>query len=51
MYYHRRDVPLDQLRDVIRGHRRVVGEDSSALLKNSLVLLFRWWGRGKGRSV
>ena len=34
-YYHRRDVPLEQLKRLVEEHRRVVGEESSDVLKDS----------------
>jgi tRNA A-37 threonylcarbamoyl transferase component Bud32 len=46
-YYHRRDVPLNRLREVIQGHRRVVGEEPSALLKNSPRVVVSLVGKGK----
>jgi tRNA A-37 threonylcarbamoyl transferase component Bud32 len=46
-YYHRRDVPLDRLREVIREHRRIVEEEPRALLKNSLRVAVSLVGKGE----
>ena len=48
-YYHRRDVSLNRLREVIQGHRRVVGEEPSSLLKNSPRVVVSIVGKGKER--
>jgi tRNA A-37 threonylcarbamoyl transferase component Bud32 len=46
-YYHRRDVPLDRLKEVIQGHRRIVEEEPQALLKNSPRVVVSLVGKGK----
>ena len=46
-YYHRRDVPLDRLREVIQGHRRIVEEEPHVLLKNSPRVVVSLVGKGE----